>query len=739
MPLEEGQLERQRQYIRNNPRNRLLRMSHRDSLSIHRGSINTALTPSALKGYLQRECGPFLFNDDIWSGIKNRLLITNAPVDNNTPERGSTPADNNTPERSSTPRGFITCDSYGDSRLLGEHLLPVVCHRKDKALHARQKEHCLAAANKGAVLVSARIAEGERDIINTAIDEGFPVVTIEDNGLAERYHPSEQRSNRCADGLLLIASPWKYAYRHADDGISVAECKTMNCIVQAICRTKDSWWKAAAALSVCILLLCSCQKGGRQTRDNLFQAMDLGKTVNVSCFEIEPNGSLWMGLDGEGLAYKESATATASFYNKLQGTLPSDVVICNYRDSRGRLWFGTFGDGLFCWDNGKFQRPAGALGSDTLRYIGGMLEDRKGQMWIATLNNGLALIDTLGRLTVSNMDNSGLATNYIVDLKTFDRHTVYVATGWGLFVLDTDTGDIQPLTDHRGSPFLEKQLVRALYPDGDGRLWIGTRTGLYIYHRDTRRYSRLTTDDGLADDYVKAIGSDKKGHYWISSDRAVTQIVPTDEGNGGYLCHAYGKDDGIGDAVFHVRAIACDANGRMLFGHSKGVLMLTTPRLPATTAVGPSWAWYLLAALCAAALAALATLMVRRRRGVARQYAEITPSRLEISSVDEQFKAKAIRTVEEHIDDADFSVEQLSAALGMSRGHLYKRLLAITGKTPIEFIRTIRIKQGRQLLEESGEGVAQVAWRIGMSPKQFSKYFKEEYGCLPSELKKQPS
>ncbi|MBR1548390.1 MAG: helix-turn-helix domain-containing protein [Prevotella sp.] len=278
MPLEEGQLERQRQYIHNNPRNRLLRMSHRDSLSIHRGSINTALTPSALKGYLQRECGPFLFNDDIWNDIKNRLLITNAPADNNTLERSSTPADSNTPERSSTPRGFITCDSYGDSRLLDGHLLPVVCHRKDKALHAQQKERCLAAADKGAVLVSARIAEGERDIINTAIDEGFPVVTIEDNGLAKRYHPSEQRSNRCANGQMLIASPWKYAYRHADDGISVAECKTMNCIVQAICRTKDSWWKAAAALSVCILMLCSCQKNGWQTRDSLFQTIDLGKT-----------------------------------------------------------------------------------------------------------------------------------------------------------------------------------------------------------------------------------------------------------------------------------------------------------------------------------------------------------------------------------------------------------------------------------------------------------------------------
>ena len=55
----------------------------------------------------------------------------------------------------------------------------------------------------------------------------------------------------------------------------------------------------------------------------------------------------------------------------------------------------------------------------------------------------------------------------------------------------------------------------------------------------------------------------------------------------------------------------------------------------------------------------------------------------------------------------------------------------LTNRADVE---AILIKQGRQLLEESGEGVQQVAWRIGMSPKQFAKYFKEEYGLLPSDF-----
>ena len=216
MPLQPGQLETQRRYIHNNPRSRLMRTSNRNLQSPQRGGIGTALKLPALKGYLQRECGTPLFDEDKWENIQKRLLIND---------------------------GMVTCDSYGNRQLLQCRLLPVVCHRKDKASFTLQKQRCLTAASEGAILVSARIAKGEQEIIDTAIQQGFPVITIEDNGLPERYHPSERRIDLCATNKLLIVTPWRYIYRHTHEPISVAECKTMNCIVQAMCRTKDSWWK----------------------------------------------------------------------------------------------------------------------------------------------------------------------------------------------------------------------------------------------------------------------------------------------------------------------------------------------------------------------------------------------------------------------------------------------------------------------------------------------------------------
>lgn len=61
----------------------------------------------------------------------------------------------------------------------------------------------------------------------------------------------------------------------------------------------------------------------------------------------------------------------------------------------------------------------------------------------------------------------------------------------------------------------------------------------------------------------------------------------------------------------------------------------------------------------------------------------------------------------------------------------------LTGKTPVLFVRLIRLKRGKQLLEQSGMYVSEVAYQVGFnSPRLFSKYFKEEFGVTPKEMTK---
>jgi AraC-like DNA-binding protein len=71
--------------------------------------------------------------------------------------------------------------------------------------------------------------------------------------------------------------------------------------------------------------------------------------------------------------------------------------------------------------------------------------------------------------------------------------------------------------------------------------------------------------------------------------------------------------------------------------------------------------------------------------------------------------------------------------LGLSRTSLYKKILSLTGKSPLEFIRVLRLKRAAQLLVESQLSVSEIATEVGFNTvKYFTKYFKEEFNCLPS-------
>jgi AraC-like DNA-binding protein len=112
---------------------------------------------------------------------------------------------------------------------------------------------------------------------------------------------------------------------------------------------------------------------------------------------------------------------------------------------------------------------------------------------------------------------------------------------------------------------------------------------------------------------------------------------------------------------------------------------------------------------------------------------EPEPSHVHITSVDEKLIEQAVKYVEANMSSPGLSVEEMSKHLGMSRVHLYKRIRQVTGLTPIEFIRIMRLKRAAQLLRESQRNVSEIAYEVGFNnPKYFSKYFKDEFGVLPS-------
>ena len=119
------------------------------------------------------------------------------------------------------------------------------------------------------------------------------------------------------------------------------------------------------------------------------------------------------------------------------------------------------------------------------------------------------------------------------------------------------------------------------------------------------------------------------------------------------------------------------------------------------------------------------------------QHVEIRPTDVAVRSMDEEFVNSAVKVVEQNMANAEYTVEQLSEAMSMSRVYLYKKILSLTGKTPIEFIRIIRIRRAADLLEKSQFTVSEIAYQVGFNnPKYFAKLFKEEYQVLPTAYRR---
>ncbi len=113
----------------------------------------------------------------------------------------------------------------------------------------------------------------------------------------------------------------------------------------------------------------------------------------------------------------------------------------------------------------------------------------------------------------------------------------------------------------------------------------------------------------------------------------------------------------------------------------------------------------------------------------------LQPAGIPITSSDQAFLQKAIDVLERHMGNSRFGVYELAEELGFSRRQLHRKLTALTGKTPGDFIRQIRLERAAQLLREGAGNVAEIAYAVGFhKPQYFSAMFREVFGKNPSEF-----
>ncbi|UCH94715.1 MAG: helix-turn-helix domain-containing protein, partial [Candidatus Aminicenantes bacterium] len=112
----------------------------------------------------------------------------------------------------------------------------------------------------------------------------------------------------------------------------------------------------------------------------------------------------------------------------------------------------------------------------------------------------------------------------------------------------------------------------------------------------------------------------------------------------------------------------------------------------------------------------------------------LQPVKMEVSEIDREFLEDLQAVINKNLSDPDFNVDQLCKRMYMSRTTLYRKIHALSGETPTEFIRSYRLKRGAELLKKKFGTVLEVSFEVGFSNSSyFAKCFKEKFHQLPSE------
>jgi signal transduction histidine kinase/DNA-binding response OmpR family regulator/ligand-binding sensor domain-containing protein len=132
--------------------------------------------------------------------------------------------------------------------------------------------------------------------------------------------------------------------------------------------------------------------------------------------------------------------------------------------------------------------------------------------------------------------------------------------------------------------------------------------------------------------------------------------------------------------------------------------------------------------------------LIELRKKLRGRFATSVPLKLgeiTVTSMDDAFLKKILAAVEEHLDEEEFHIDELSNSIGMSRTQLHRKLTALTNMSPGEFIRYIRLLRAMELLQKDTGTVSEIAYQVGFhDPSYFSKCFHKQFGKSPMEVKK---
>jgi len=246
---------------------------------------------------------------------------------------------------------------------------------------------------------------------------------------------------------------------------------------------------------------------------------------------LDANGDIWIGTWGGGLNKYESTTGKFSRYlndPEDPSSLSSNRIQSLFHDVTGQLWFGSYNEGLNRYlGDGRFERignvPDNALSLSHNR-IWDMLDNDEHTLWVAT-SFGLNLLDKRSlaaqHFFPDPLNKTATGANEVRSLLRTSAGDFYVATQEGPFLFIPDSGAFIRQTNLDGQDLGQ---VNSMIEDHDGTVWFVTTQGLY---RHTGKGNKVEKVSFGYDNGLRIIFEDHTKTKWITSEvHGIFKLVP---------------------------------------------------------------------------------------------------------------------------------------------------------------------------------------------------------------------
>lgn len=486
-------------------------------------------------------------------------------------------------------------------------------------------------------------------------------------------------------------------------------------------------------------------------------------------------------LDG-GLNLLNTQGGHVSFYHKYHGMqrYPGYGLYMEVRnmveDERGRIWVGTI-DGLMSF-SGTFAQPS-QIRFETYKNtdvsslansdIYALHKDRAGQIWVCTFGGGLNRIvgyDAAAHRPLFRELGSSrhIRGNVVVTMQEDASGTLWMVGDHGV-VAYRPNGTLATFDSYDGFPSVEMEETSSLcHRNGD--LWMGCRQGILAFTPKQLRSTDTTGPVYIVGATVgnQSIYSFRRPIITKSIAYADTLVLHHDQSmftlefaapgcrnqshvTYRYLLEGYDADWHYATAA-HIASYTHVPPGHYSFvveARSVSNARMSSSRKVTIIILPPWWATWWARAIYAILIAVAMYFAVRYARYQLKLKNDIyIQSRIAafkksfyMEQQDLQFLEQARQVVEQNLTNADFGIDLFAARMGMSHSALFKRIKQLTGTSPSDYIKDLKLNHALELLKSTSMSVGDVAYKSGFSDAgYFGKCFRKKYNMSPREFQR---